>query len=75
MYVESTLLKNMTKNIIYCDGCKLPNSSSFKYAVGKSMDASGNGYETDWEYVDLCGNCEIKFYQKQPNIKLIKIKC
>ena len=45
----------MTKKV--CDSCGADNARTYRYSVGKEMDPSGNGYNIDWKYIDLCINC------------------
>lgn len=40
-----------------CDMCSSENARTYRYSVGKEADPSGNGYNTNWEYIDLCINC------------------
>ncbi len=51
----------MKKEIILCNRCgKQAKGDSFAHlfvTTGRSMDASGNGYEDDGDYVDACAGC------------------
>lgn len=51
----------MIETIIKCDKCGKSGAKSYKYTNGSSMDASGNGYETNWEYRDFCFEHLIQF--------------
>jgi hypothetical protein len=57
---------------IMCDTCNGEEAKSFMYVVGKSMDPSGNGYQTEYKYVDLCFNCVQDFVLKH-RLKLIEV--
>ena len=55
----------MKFQVIICDECDRGNNDdvlvgSYRVDTGRSMDPSGNGYNTDWEYVDLCEHCYSK---------------
>lgn len=46
----------------YCDPCLEAKcgkrtAKSYRYATGCEMDPSGNGYNTTWNYIDLCPEC------------------
>lgn len=55
---------------ICCDGCGDNNATAFRINMGKSMDPSGNGYNTDWDYKDFCPACLELFKKKNPELKL-----
>jgi len=69
----------MKIQVTICDGCDRGNNddvevNSYRVDTGRSMDPSGNGYNTDWEYVDLCKDCYPKLaaeYRKQYGEKSI----
>jgi len=42
---------------IICDKCGVDNAKTYKYPIGEDPDPSGNGYNTNWKYTDLCLNC------------------
>jgi hypothetical protein len=42
---------------IVCDTCGSENARTYRYSIGKDTDPSGNGYNTNWKYIDLCLNC------------------
>lgn len=48
----------MQKTTLYCDGCGTAvGVVAYKIYLGRDMDASGNGYETNWDYKDYCESC------------------
>ncbi len=55
----------MKETIVYCDVCgKNYNVKSYNIVVRKEMDASGNGYETQYEYKDLCFKCLLNYVRR-----------
>lgn len=56
--------------LIKCDHCGNP-AQSYRYEIGCEMDPSGNGYNTSWEYVDICEECKNTKYNDK---KLKKIQ-
>lgn len=46
---------------VICDNCEdyKKEAARFKICIGKSPDPSGNGYEYDWKYIDLCLQCAV----------------
>jgi hypothetical protein len=58
----------MTKTIHKCDRCgKKAGEDHISVVTGRSMDASGNGYEDDITYVDLCLPCLRAWAKKSIN--------
>jgi len=55
-----------------CDTCKKDDAKTYQYTTGKHMDPSGNGYELDFKYIDLCLNCLQDFVLKH-QIKLTEV--
>jgi hypothetical protein len=59
-----------------CDKCGYSEENagcivkSYRINVGKSMDASGNGYNIDWEYVDLCDSCVARYKLENSTTKI-----
>ncbi len=54
----------MKREITHCDRCgdqTDDENESIAVKTGRSMDASGNGYEDDLEYIDLCPKCMRKW--------------
>lgn len=54
----------MKITIVICDDCNRRNDGddetpvySYRIKRYREMDASGNGYETQWEYADWCKDC------------------
>lgn len=54
----------MKITIVICDGCDRRNDgddetpvTSYRINRGSEMDPSGNGYNTNWEYVDWYKEC------------------
>jgi hypothetical protein len=69
----------MKHTIKSCDRCKNSDESgvivkSYRINMGKEMDPSGNGYQTNWEYVDSCENCFDKLMAKYGNNIISTIK-
>lgn len=60
----------MIKTLTKCDFCG-KKAKSYGYIYDKHMDISGNGYENDWKYLDLCLTCKTQFEIDRPEIKLI----
>lgn len=58
----------MKEIITNCDKCQ-KSAKSYMYANGCEMDPSGNGYNTNWEYIDLCSDCALNF-MKEKKVKL-----
>ena len=62
---------------IICDNCNRGNDDgvrvySYRIDRGCEMDPSGNGYNTDWEYVDYCRECHKKAFSDHGNkIRLV----
>lgn len=47
-----------------CDRCKQIFQNkivTFRKEAGKSMDASGNGYNTHYKYFEICEPCVVPF--------------
>ena len=51
----------MKVETIKCDRCKCEGARSFKYSIDSEMDPSGNGYNSKWNFIDLCLNCMQEF--------------
>lgn len=49
----------MKETIHKCDRCgkKISENGSIEVVTGRSMDPSGNGYDDDLQYIDLCFSC------------------
>jgi len=50
----------MKKTILQCDYCHKDDAlgvQTISISLGKTMDASGNGYVKDIKYVDVCAYC------------------
>lgn len=52
----------MKFEIVICDKCSRGNDdnilvTSYRIYRDKEMDASGNGYNIIWDYVDYCDEC------------------
>jgi hypothetical protein len=49
------------KRDLVCDSCgkEQPDAivKSYRINQGREMDPSGNGYNTNWHYTDLCITC------------------
>ena len=66
----------MKHSYLSCDKCGYSEENagcvvkSYRINVGKSMDVSGNGYNIDWEYVDLCADCLRTYNLKNPDDKI-----
>lgn len=57
----------MKITIISCDVCKSEiDVTSYRINNGKFPDASGNGYEIEWGYRDLCFTCFKNWILKNP---------
>ena len=55
-------IKVMQKVVLICDGCNRGDDDGivvtpYRIDRGCEMDPSGNGYNTNWEYVDWCNDC------------------
>lgn len=61
----------MIETIIKCDVCQNP-AKSYRAIVGKTMDASGNGYENDYKYFDYCFDHLLEFARKNPEIIILE---
>jgi len=60
----------MRKVTYTCDICKTGVATKhFRVATGCEMDASGNGYNTDYDYYDVCIHCLGEFHTKHPKSK------
>ena len=59
----------MKEIITHCDKCDSIQAKSYMYADGKEMDVSGNGYNVNWKYIDLCPDCAFDFV-KEKKVKL-----
>jgi hypothetical protein len=66
----------MEHKYLSCDKCGYSEENagcivkSFKIEMGFEMDCSGNGYNTDWEYLDLCDNCVERYKLENPNAEI-----
>lgn len=48
----------MQKVTLICDVCGTDKAvRSFRINLGCEMDASGNGYNTNWDYKEYCPSC------------------
>ena len=52
----------MRREILICDNCSRGNDDGvvvtpYRIDKGCEMDPSGNGYNTNWDYVDYCAEC------------------
>lgn len=54
-----------------CDKCGV-DGRSYRYSKDKSMDPSGNGYNKNWIYIDLCFECLNTFILKN-GVKLSEV--
>jgi hypothetical protein len=63
----------MVELLVKCDVCKKP-AKTYRYSIGCSMDASGNGYNEDWVYKDFCFNCVVDFIRQNGKIELKEYK-
>lgn len=55
----------MTETIHKCDRYGEKSSEGgLTVVTGRSMDPSGNGYDDDVQYVDLCENCLLSWAKK-----------
>jgi len=56
-----------------CDFCQTQKASRiFREAIGREMDPSGNGYNTDYKYYDVCEQCYGKFSKNFPNARIVR---
>jgi len=67
----------MKITILICDECDRGHDddilvSSYRIFVEREMDASGNGYNNNYNYIDLCKECFNKFKIKNPEKEIIK---
>ena len=61
----------MKHEILTCDTCvTITNVKPYRIDTGSEMDPSGNGYNTNWKYIDLCPQCYYKLKAQTPNIKI-----
>ncbi len=51
----------MKELIIKCDKCQKPGAKPYRYIYDREMDASGNGYNNCYKYLDLCFLCVQSF--------------
>ncbi len=63
----------MKKTVIKCDLCA-KDGKSYRYKVDKTMDPSGNGYEINFKFIDLCFDCVQSFARKNLNHQLLEVK-
>ena len=57
----------MKRTVVDCDRCGIQlkvDIGPLFVETGRSMDPSGNGYETDGENVDLCPQCMFVWVEK-----------
>lgn len=63
----------MIKTHYICDHCNISNHvKSYRIDDGCEMDPSGNGYNTNWKYVDLCPKCYKDLVNNDLDIKIYK---
>jgi hypothetical protein len=57
----------MKETIIKCDGCGIAvKVTPYRIECGKYIDASGNGYDFNWDYKDFCMACLLKWAINNP---------
>lgn len=56
---------------IKCDLCR-KEAKSYRYESARQPDPSGNGYEIEFKFIDLCFNCLQYFIRKNPNYNLLE---
>lgn len=63
----------MKHSYLSCDKCGYSEENagcivhSLKINTGREMDASGNGYVTNWDYFDLCADCLRTYKLENPH--------
>lgn len=56
----------MKEVLIKCDICGKP-AKQYKYKTGRVLEASGNSYESEYDYKDWCFQHLVDFVRKNNN--------
>jgi len=61
----------MIKELLICDGCGTDKDVlSYRINTGVEMDASGNGYNINWEHMEFCPKCKVEYQNKHKDFKI-----